>query len=284
MKISGRTWPNSLLRWGFVAIATFPLLAGLVYAALYSVGLAGALSDGFTWRHWQALWAEGVLWQTLGFSLYIAVVSIALSWLGALWLVWLSRGRLQKGVLGYLLFLPLGIPAIAAAFFIFQWLGSTGWLSRLADQIGLIQQPQDFPNWVNDPFGIGILAAHILLALPFFTLLLANIYRQERLSALIVLGQTLGASTYQQVRRIVIPLLWQRSRPVVLVYLLFVLGSYEIPLLLGRSHPEMVSVFVIRKLQRFSLDTIPQGMAMAVLYVVLVLLALFLFYRKRRVI
>lgn len=281
MKISAPTWPNSLLRWSFVAIVTLPLLAGLIYAASYSVGLAGVLSDGFTWQHWQALWSEGVLWQTMGFSLYIAVVSIACSWLGALWLVWLSRGRLQKGFLGYLLFLPLGMPAIAAAFFIFQWLGSTGWLSRLAFQIGLIQQPQDFPNWVNDPFGVGILVAHVLLALPFFTLLLANIFTQERLHELLVLGKTLGASTRQNMAHIVVPLLWKRSHPVVLVYTLFVLGSYEIPLLLGRSHPEMLSVFIIRKWQRFSLDTIPQGMAMAVLYVLLVLLILCLSHRKR---
>lgn len=281
MKTSARTWPNSLLRWGFVVVAVLPLLAGLVYAGLHSVGLAGALSEGFTGRHWQALWQEGVLWQTLGFSLYIAGMSIGLSWLGALILVWISRGRLQQGAIGYLLYLPLGIPAIAAAFFIFQWLGSTGLLSRLVYQIGLIQQPQDFPNWVNDPFGVGIIAAHVLLALPFFTLLLANIFRQERIPELLTLGKTLGASTRQQLLKLVLPLLWLRSRPVVWVYTLFVLGSYEIPLLLGRSHPEMISVFVIRKWQRFSLDTIPQGMAMAVLYVVLVLGVLFFFHRKR---
>lgn len=281
MKISAPTWPNSLLLWSFVAIATLPLLAGLVYATGYSVGMAGVQANGFTWRHWQALWSEGVLWQTLGFSIYIAAMCITLSWLGAVWLVWLSRGRLQEGILGYLLFLPLGIPAIAAAFFTFQWLSSTGWLSRLAFQIGAITQPQDFPNWVNDPFGVGIIAAHILLALPFFTLLLANIFTQERVHQLLVLGQTLGAGTKHNIRRIVVPLLWKRSRPVVLVYFLFVMGSYEIPLLLGRSHPEMLSVFVIRKWQRFSLDTIPQGMAMAVLYVLLVLLILLLFHRKR---
>lgn len=281
MKTSAPTWPNSLLRWGFVVVAVLPLLAGLVYAGLYSVGLAGALASGFTGQHWQALWQEGVLWQTLGFSLYIAGMSIGLSWLVAVWLVGASRGRLQHGALGYLLFLPLGIPAIAAAFFIFQWLGSTGWLSRLAYQIGLIQQPQDFPNWVNDPFGVGIIAAHVMLALPFFTLLLAHIFRQERIAELLTLGKTLGASTHQQWFRLILPILWLRSRPVVLVYTLFVLGSYEIPLLLGRSHPEMVSVFVIRKWQRFSLDTIPQGMAMAVLYVVLVLGVLFFFHRKR---
>jgi putative spermidine/putrescine transport system permease protein len=60
------------------------------------------------------------------------------------------------------------------------------------------------------------------------------------------------------------------------------MGTYEIPLLLGRQSPSMLSVLVIRKLQRFNLADIPQAYAISVIYIILVSIILMLVYRSQR--
>ena len=60
------------------------------------------------------------------------------------------------------------------------------------------------------------------------------------------------------------------------MYFIFKIGAYEVPLLLGRSTPETVSVLAVRKLQKFNLYDIPQGYAVAVIYTIIILSLLML--------
>lgn len=282
MKIFGsRLLNHNIYPWSYWLLVALPFAAGIGYALFYSVGWAGWLQQGFTLRHWAEVLYDNSFWLSLLFSLYVAVCSVGFSWLLAWIIVFKSRGRIGSGTLGYLLFLPLAIPPIAAALFIFHWLGQSGALARIGYHVGLISQPGGFPVLIHDSWGIGIIVTHVLLATPFFTLLLSNIYRQERMVHLEALGATLGATPMQRIRHIVLPLLWSRSRPVAFLYALFVLGAYEIPLLLGPSHPEMLSVLIIRKMQRFSLEAIPQGMVIALLYVSIVMVALWGIHRQK---
>lgn len=284
MKTSANNWwSNRLAPLLLVLIAAVPLAAGFVYALLYSVGLAGWLGKGFTTLHWEAVLREGLLWSSIGYSLYLAVVVVVVAYGSATLLTLLMLRRGPTATESYFLFLPLGIPAIGAAFFFLQWWGGGGWLARWAYHAGMIDSPAAFPALIHDAGGLGIISAHVLLALPFFTLLLLQVSRQQRLADLLQVARALGATTLQGFRRVTLPLLWRQTWPQVVLYGLFVMGSYEVPLLLGRSHPEMLSVLVIRKLQRFSLTDIPQGMAIATAYVVLVVTALavlFIFHRK----
>ena len=93
---------------------------------------------------------------------------------------------------------------------------------------------------------------------------------------------TLGANRKQILRKLLLPILLRKSWPTVVLYYLFVLGSFEVPLLLGRSNPEMVSVLVVRKLTKFNLSDKPEGYAIAFAYIVLMVLLVFLIQRKRR--
>ena len=64
------------------------------------------------------------------------------------------------------------------------------------------------------------------------------------------------------------------------MYFIFLLGSYEIPLLLGVQAPQMLSVLTVRKLRDFDLHTQPEAYALAVLYSGFVLTWLYLLFRK----
>jgi putative spermidine/putrescine transport system permease protein len=76
-------------------------------------------------------------------------------------------------------------------------------------------------------------------------------------------------------------MLLKRALPNILLYFIFVFGAFEVPLLLGRTNPETVSVLAVRKLQRFNLLDIPQGYAIAVLYTGFVFVLLMFFFKLK---
>lgn len=269
-------WSAHTGRGLFILLSGIPIAAGVTYALLYSLGLTGVLAEGFTLEHWRTVLSNPAFWRMLGFSLYVALISIALALALALWLILRSPREFQRGSLSFFIYFPLSIPAIVMAFFVFQLLGKGGWLSRLAHQVGLIERLAQFPGWINDPWGVGIIVAHVIMATPFFTIYLANLYQNERVGAYLNLAATLGATPRQARRRIALPLLLRRALGTVFLYFMFVMGSYEIPLLLGSQSNQMVSVRTIQRLQRFNLGDIPEAYTISVAYTIMVIVLLIL--------
>lgn len=258
----------------FILLTVGPLLLGIGYALAYSLGLVGLLSKGVTLEHWQSVLSGAPFWRSIGFSLYVAVVSLAVASTLALAAVLRWRLRLLERSWVYLLYLPLVFPATVVAFLLFQWASAGGLWARLAYQLGLIEDTVQFPDLINDQWGIGIILSHILMATPFLTILFVNIFRSERLELLAETAATLGATNRYIQRRVTLPILLYRARATLILYGIFVLSSYEIPLLLGAQSPQMVSVLTIRKLQRFDLADIPEAYTISVCYLLLILILL----------
>lgn len=265
----------------FLLLAVVPLLFGTIYAILYSTGAIGLMSEGVTFSYWRQTLVNLEFWYSFGFTFYIALVTISLTIISALSITLFLKKPFQRGVPGFSLYVPLAFPAIVVAFFVFQLASQSGFLSRIAWQLGLISNTASFPGWVNDPYGIGIIAAHTFMAMPFFTLYFINIYEQERVKEFSQVAQTLGASRLKQFIRIEIPILIRRAFPTLTLYTIFVLGSYEIPLILGSQSPQMMSVLIIRKLRKFSLSTIPEAYVIALIFISIIILLLILIFKTR---
>lgn len=265
----------------FLILAALPLLAGWGYAGAYSLGLTGLLSEGFTWGHWEKVLSDSAFWQSLGFSLYIAGVSVTVAIGLALPAAIAWQRDFREGWLSYAVYLPLTAPAIVVGFFTYQLLARGGLFSRLSYQLGFTGSLQAFPDWVNDPYGVGIIVAHVWMATPFFVLLFVNVFQSEQLGALGQAARTLGAGPGHIARRIFAPVLLRRAFPTLLMYGLFVMGAYDIPLLLGAQSPQMISVLAIRKLQRFNLMDVPQAYAISAFFVVTVILFLLIVQNRR---
>ena len=257
-----------------IVLAIVPLVLGIGYALAYSVGLTGVLNNGFTVMHWKKALTDNDVILSFGYSFYLSFVSIILCVGAAAFLSLYLTDRLQKGRLSYIIYLPMAFPALVAAFFFFQFLSSGGFLSRIFFQLGFIKNINSFPNLVNDKYSIGILAAQFFLSLPVFTVLNLSILKNENIAALKTLAASLGAKRSQIIFKVVLPILLKKSMPSVLLFFIFKLGTYEIPLLLGRSSPEVISVITMRKMQRYNLLDIPQGYVIAVLYALLVFILL----------
>ncbi|WP_266206045.1 ABC transporter permease subunit [Pontibacter kalidii] len=268
------------LRLAFLLLAVLPVAGGLLYGLAYSFGLTGALSTGFTLQHWQTVWSSGAFLHSLAYSLYIAVVAITIATAAALFLTLYFQKSLRSGSLSYLLYLPLTLPAMVMGFLVFQLLTKSGLVSRVVYGVGWIAELQEFPSLVHDNLGFGIILAHVLMAVPFLTLLFQAIYREQHLAQLQEVSVNLGAGKPYFVRRIAIPTILKTAAPNLLLYFIFILGSYEIPLLIGSQQQQMVSVLAVQKFQRFNLLDIPQGYAISAAFTLFVLLLLSISFKK----
>ena len=254
-----------------VLFAVVPLLLGFGYALLYSFGIVGVLNNGFTVQNWKDAFASNEVLFSFLYTIALSLVSLFLCVFIGMFIALLLGKRLQRGIVSYIIYLPMAFPSIVAAFYFFQFLSNAGVLSRLFYKMGIINSITGFTNLVNDRFSIGIITAQIFLTLPVFVLLYLSIISNESIERLKILASSLGAGRAQVLWRITIPALLKKSYPAIILFFIFKLGSYEIPLLLGKSSPETISVLIVRKMQRFNLMDIPQGFVVAVIYALLVL-------------
>lgn len=265
----------------FALLVVLPFAAGLMYALLYAFGLTGILSNGFSTSNFITVIKDGEVFRSIGYSIYIAATSIILSlFISFSWLIFF-KSSLIKNKSSFILYLPLVIPSLVAAFLSFELFSKSGLFSRILFHAHVINNLQQFPDLINDKFGIGIICTHVLMATPFFFIYFSNIYEAANINALQKISDTLGARTFAFTTRITLPLIVKKSKPTILLYFIFVLGSYEIPLILGRQSPQMISILVVRKLQRFNLMDIPQGYCISLIYTIMLLLLLVYFFRTK---
>lgn len=265
----------------FFAFAVLPLASGLVYALLYSYGLVGALSQGWSGNAWSQTLLDGGFWTSMGLSVGVATVVLVLATALALWLVFVLHKEMENPRFRFLFHFPLAIPPMVAAFVSFQWLGNSGMLSRLGAGLQASDSPENFPVLINDALYLGVAATLFLGTFPFLFLVLHSHFKSANLLQISDLASTLGAKT-GQIRRIVLaPILLRRAAPTLLLYGIFLLGAYEVPLLLGRQNPAMISMFIHQKFNRFNLSDLPVAYVATVLYALLVMGLVFFFFRKR---
>ncbi|MDB5034921.1 MAG: hypothetical protein JWQ98_2162 [Chlorobi bacterium] len=266
----------------FVAVALLPIGASILYAVAYSLGLAGLLGEGFTLGHWSRLGEDFEIVRSFAMSIGVALAVVMFSVAVALGLSLALRRSLRSGGLGYTIYLPIALPGTVLAFLFFQILSGAGLLARITAALGIISDPSGFPGLVNDPYGIGIILAEMFVAVPFFTILFAQLHDAERLPELRGLAESLGAGRMDLLRRVVVPLLLRRAFPTIILTFIGVLGAYEVPLLLGPSTPQMISVLTMRKYARFDLAQKPEAFICAILYTALALALVALAYSRAR--
>jgi putative spermidine/putrescine transport system permease protein len=267
----------------FLSFGVLPLAAGLVYALLYSLGIVGALAQGFSLDAWGRTLMDSGFWTSMALSGLMAAVVTLISTALALAYLMSMRLELEQARIRFLLHFPLALPPIVAAFLSFQWFGSSGILARIALKTGIIGQPEAFPPLINDPMYLGVGLTLTLSTFPFLLLIFMQHYKSANLLQISDLARTLGASAAQIRRRVIMPVLFRRAAPTLLLYSVFLFGAYEVPLLLGRQNPTMISMYISQKFRRFNLDDLPLAYVATVIYALLVMVLVVFFLRKSRV-
>jgi putative spermidine/putrescine transport system permease protein len=266
----------------FFGVIIMPFAIAFLYALLYSFGLVGILNDGFTIAYWLTVLSAPQLGYSFLYSGLIAAVSVIFSVGLSLFTVLYLKKTLNKPFINFMLYMPLAIPGIVSAFFTYQLFARTGLFSRLGYQLGIITEAASFPDLINDQFAFGIILTFISLLAPFFILFYLNLYKNENLEALERVAISLGANPKLATLKVSLPILLKKSQTVVLLYFIFLLGAYEVPLILGQESPQMLSVLILQELRQFDLNKIPEGYTMAVIYTSVVSLITFFIFRSQK--
>lgn len=272
MRVHKPSWWSRVDPWmlAYAAVLVLPLALGLGYSLAYSFGLIGLLSDGFSLEAWQRL-LQGDALDAFLYTLALTALSLALALGFAYSVAWWMLFRPGAVRLHPWLFVPLTLAPVVAAFAAFAWLNPAGLLSRLTYALGLHGGVQEFPRLVQDAGSVGILVVHTLLVGPVLAIVFRQQAKAERMEALRQTARSLGASDAVVFFRIFMPALWRRSGAFVLLYGIYLFGTYEVPLLLGRSQPRVMTVYITDQLTRFDLGNLPLAHAAASAYALLVM-------------
>ena len=226
--------------------------ASLAYGVAQSLGLMSVIGqDSISLDAYRnLLTGQGMagreFWGSLAFSLWVSLVStLVSSALALLVAVWLSERRAGNGNMDTLaLNWNLAFPHLVWAVALLLFLSQSGLLARWAATLGLIQTPADFPVLVRDRFGIGIILHYVSKEIPFLVLILLAVLRAQPAGYDLV-AENLGASRWQRLRLVTLPLVSPALLSGALLVFAFVFSSYEVPALLGVSYPRMLPVLAL---------------------------------------
>jgi putative spermidine/putrescine transport system permease protein len=230
--------------WFAIGLLALAPLVGLAWAIWAG---AGGADGAFTLATLGARLLRPAPWLSLGWSVAAALVATALATAGAIAVALAFRGtRTADRMARALATLPLPIPPIVIAAAAVLVLSQSGLLARLAAAFGWISMPAEMPALLNVPHGTGLILALAWKELGFLSLLACTIVAGLD-PELEVTARTLGATERTARRRVLVPLIWRGILPGVVAAFAFVLGSYELPALLGPTHPQPLAVAVLER-------------------------------------
>lgn len=217
----------------------------MILVVLFGGALAGALrtslvplGGGASLDAWRALLHDPALPDALLLTLRVTIVSTLLSAALALLIAGLLRAR--GTTLRTLVALPVPVPHLLVAALAVLWLAPGGLAARALGALPL--------DLVRDPWGLGIVAVYVYKETPFLVLLLLSAMGRgltEREEAAAVHG----ASASQRLRWVVWPTV--RAPLVVgsIVIAAFVLGAFEVPLVVGPNYPPTLATYAYEATQ-----------------------------------
>jgi putative spermidine/putrescine transport system permease protein len=244
---------------------------GLVLGCIQGLGyLPSAGFDSMTTAHFRRVLQDPDFLSSFGLTLYISVTStIVAACLGvAAALVLLSFSGRYRFV-HFFFQMPLTVPHLVIAVAVVFMLSPTGLMSRAAMALGFIESSRQFPLLINDRWGIGIMTAYIWKEVPFIALMVLAVLKNAGIELLDV-GRTLKAGRWQRFRFIVLPLILPGLSAAGLIVFAFTFGAFEVPYLLGRTHPMMLPVWAYKNYSDVDLMARPEGIATGIVIAVVV--------------
>lgn len=236
---------------------------GLGLAFAESLGMFGVNGEGFTLAHYRALATDDELRAALWLTLWISSATTALSAvIGTGVAITLRETAARSRAVAFLVQVPLAVPHLAMAVAFVHLAAPSGLVARAAYALGLVSGQEGFPVLVNDSFGIGIVVAYALKEIPFVAVMaLALLARAgDEYEAV---ARTLGASPWQRLRYVTIPMVAPAVVSASLVVFAFVFGAFEVPSLLGRTYPATLAVVAQQRYMSVDLADRPAAVAVA---------------------
>ena len=217
----------------FLCMMGFVFAGGLLQAVVQSTGYMPVLGMyDVSLRYYVQLLQNARFMSSLWYTFYIAFVSAALSVaFGTLIAFAVDKSR-SGDKLSYTLYkVPIIIPHLVVVILVIQIFFQTGIISRVLFALGLISGASDFPLLIYDRGGVGIMLTYLYKQVPFVTLTVFTVLRNLN-KKYVQVAQNLGASSFQTVWRVTLPLLAPSLLSAFLITFAFAFGAFEVPFLL----------------------------------------------------
>ncbi len=215
-----------------------------------------------TLKYYKEVLTKPEMLTSVLYSLYIALASSAIAIVaGTVLCAILVMSEKTKGAVMRIVQLPLAVPHVVVGLFMIHILSQNGLLARIAFALGIIHTQTDFPLFIYDGKGIGIILAYLWKEIPFviyFTIaLMANINGNLGEAAV-----NLGAGRWTAFRRVTLPLCRNTILSSFLIIFVFSLGAYELPMILGVTVPKALPVLAYVQYIHPNLRNRPYAMAL----------------------
>lgn len=263
------------------------LAPGLLFVFIFAgYGLLMALIEslqypdqqGWTLEYYGVLFAERIFWDSLWLSLRVTLLSTLLSLFIGLVLTGYLYHYFLKEKWKLMIWLPMLIPHFVAGYLVLFFFSQSGWLSALCFQLGLITDRQEFPIFVMDRQGIGMVLAYVWKEVPFVVLMLLPVYYQldHRYKDVV---HTLGGGRWQAFRTAEWPWLCVVVIETGMIIFAFVFAAFELPYLLGVTYPKMLPLLAFDWFSAGDWSMRPLAMAVMMVTTTCILLFAFLSFR-----
>ena len=268
----------------FILLKLSPLLVpfvfifttGILLTILQSLGFLLPIPvEGGIFSAYKALFGGLWFYQNFAFSFYCAFISAILSVsFGTLlaYSIWQLPLRMQN--IGVLSKIPLILPHIAVAFIVLMFFSKTGYISSLLFHMKAIESAGDFPSILFGGKGYGIIIAYVYKEIPFVILLVSSVLKSFDYRRILT-AHMLGASRITVFFKIVFPFLLPVVNTSFIILFLYSFGAFDIPFMLGESHPGMLSIQVFNLY--FKRDLVNRPSAMAILVVMFIFSLIFIY-------
>jgi len=228
---------------------------------------------------YKMMFTDEQFFQSLFLTLWISIVTtaivIVLSILSALAL---RNTFVGKRLVNFLYQFPITVPYVVITIGTLFLFSQSGTVSRLAYNLGIISDQTMFPELVNDKFGLGIIFVYVWKQVPFIGVIVLSILQSVG-NNFEELARSLGANKWQSFRYVLLPIIIPGILPASIITFAFTFGSYEVPFLLGRPYPAVLSILAYRLYDNIDLNARPEAMAMAVFMTAFLVVMVFL-YKK----
>lgn len=270
-----------LLLMPAVLIILFLFVGGLVFGILQSLQVnpfIGSIRD-MRFDAYRTIFATRTFRVSFTMTFLIALTSTFLTMvLAVATALMLRKTFFGKRLVSFMYQIPIPMPHIVVAVGVLMLLSQSGLISRIFYHLGATSGPGDFPILVKDDLGIGIILVYLWKQIPYVGVIALAIL-QSIATNYEEVAQSLGASKWQSFRHVLLPLIIPGITPASIVCFSFAFGAYEVPFLMGKTRPTMLSVYSYQLYESLDLTGRPQAMAVSV-FVALFVMILVILYQK----
>ncbi|TGE39932.1 ABC transporter permease subunit [Desulfosporosinus fructosivorans] len=263
-----------------VALLMAIFIIGLINGVLQSFGIIPAAGlTKFTLSYYREVLNNGDLTASLWLSVYISVASSLIAVvMGVLVSVAATASGLVKSKFFQILKIPVIIPHAVSALLMLNLFSQSGIIARMAYQMHLIQGQEGFLSIMFDESSLGLILTYSWKEIPFVIMVVVTIMANINAS----LGEAavnLGASKWKVFKHITLPLCLPAITTSFIIIFAYSFGAFEIPYLLGATHPKALPVRAFVEYVHPDIAHRPYAMVLNSIMIIFTMVVTYIYYK-----